>query len=344
MRIFKGLELGAILFLGTVTAALFSALFVLYNMPIEGVLYGWLLFGYFTCVWIAIVTIRKQRQLRDLDRGLIDSKAGQYQTLPEATTAEAACFRAHLLELGATALKRENEGQNQKVQRQDSVTLWVHQIKTPIAAMRLLLEQKEEGIPSEQLAMELYKIEQYVDLALHMDRLESPTSDLLLAPLQVGAVVKATLRKLRMLFIGKGLSIDLSLPEEMPAVISDEKWLMVAIEQIISNAIKYTNRGGIAISLEGPHTSAYLPARVQHWNRGISLKIADTGIGIAEEDLPRVFEKGYTGYHGRFDKRATGLGLYLTQKSLDIIGAGITIDSKIGIGTEVTLWFKLDPI
>lgn len=119
-------------------------------------------------------------------------------------------------------------------------------------------------------------------------------------------------------------------------VLTDEKWLGFVIGQILSNALKYTRTGGIEIWLEderGNRTSNTAPA---------ILVIADTGIGIQAEDLPRIFEKGYTGVNGREDNRATGIGLYLSRKILKKLGHEITVDSQVDKGTEVrlSLWKK----
>jgi len=104
-------------------------------------------------------------------------------------------------------------------------------------------------------------------------------------------------------------------------VLTDEKWLLFAVEQVLSNALKYTKAGSVSITMEAKKT----------------LCIRDTGIGIAPEDLPRVFEKGYTGYNGRADKKATGIGLYLCRRILGKLGHTISIESKLGVGTTVRL-------
>lgn len=346
MKGYKGESFALYLIVTFASALAFSILYALYGLPIEAVVYGWVLLISFLVVTIGLSFFRSRVKLAELKRCLDGSRASNYQVLPEASLEEAHLFREHLANLGQEILRRENEVDQLMAERQDSVTLWVHQIKTPIAAMRLLLSARDENLSLDLLAVELYKIEQYVELALHLDRLDAPTNDLLLKAVDLKQIITGTIKKMRMLFIGKGIGIQLNLPEtlpdDFPRVIGDEKWLGVALEQILSNAIKYTAKGTVSIGLSGPVERDQLPDTIKHWRQGVAVLIEDTGIGISEEDLPRVFEKGYTGYHGRYDKRATGIGLYLTKRALALIGASITIESKVNWGTKVVLWLPVE--
>lgn len=204
-------------------------------------------------------------------------------------------------------------------------TLWAHQIKTPIAAMRLIL-QGEDGDLSHSLMGELFRIEQYAEMALNYMRLGSDSSDFVIRKYALDGIVKQVVRKYASLFIRKHLSLKLAPIES--SVLTDEKWLCFALEQILSNALKYTNKGYISIFTENETT----------------LVIQDTGVGIAEEDLPRVFDKGFTGLNGRADKRATGVGLYLTHRILTRLGHSIAIDSELGRGTIVRIDLHTDSL
>jgi signal transduction histidine kinase len=200
----------------------------------------------------------------------------------------------------------------------DYYTLWVHQIKTPISAMRLLT-QTEESMQNSELSTELFKIERYVEMVLGYLRIESISSDLVLSQYYLSNVVKQAIRKYATIFIGKKITLDF---KEMDClVLTDEKWLVFVIEQILSNALKYTKSGTISIYMEAEKT----------------LVIKDSGIGIASEDLPRVFEKGFTGFNGRMDKKSTGIGLYLCKKILNKLSHKVTITSQIGLGTMVKI-------
>lgn len=197
-------------------------------------------------------------------------------------------------------------------------TMWAHQIKTPIAAMRLLLQQ-EESDRNRELLTELFKIEQYVLMVLQYLRLESESNDLVLERQNLDAVIRQAVKKYAPLFIRKKLALVYQ-PVNVE-VLTDEKWLEFVLEQLLSNAIKYTRQGSVAI---------YMDDREEN-----TLVIADTGIGIAAEDIPRIFEKGYTGYNGRYDKRSTGIGLYLCRKVLNRLSHTIRIESEVGTGTRV---------
>ena len=223
-----------------------------------------------------------------------------------------------------------NKEQYQKMQ--DFIENIAHQIKTPIFALRLLLQEEPER-NRESLA-QLFRIEQYVEMVLGYLRTEDMSADLKLARSSLDRIIREQIHKYAGIFVAKKLS--LSYEGTDATVLTDEKWLGFVIGQILSNALKYTRTGGIEIWLEderGNRTSNTAPA---------ILVIADTGIGIQAEDLPRIFEKGYTGVNGREDNRATGIGLYLSRKILKKLGHEITVDSQVDKGTEVrlSLWKK----
>ncbi|MGN0291701.1 MAG: sensor histidine kinase [Lachnospiraceae bacterium] len=211
-----------------------------------------------------------------------------------------------------------NDLESRKKDIVEYYTMWVHQIKTPIAAMRLLL-QAEDTPKNTELSHELFRIEQYVEMALHYTRLDSDTTDFVIQKYYLDHIVREAVHKYAKIFIRKKINLDYQ-PLETE-VLTDEKWLEFVIEQILSNAIKYTQRGTVSIYMEDEKT----------------LVIEDTGIGIRTEDLPRIFEKGYTGYNGHTDKRSTGIGLYLCQRILKKLSHTIAIDSEPGKGTRVRI-------
>lgn len=202
----------------------------------------------------------------------------------------------------------------------DYYTMWAHQIKTPIAAMRLMLQSDgEEG--KSQLETELLKIEQYVEMVLHYLRLGSDSTDFIIREQDLDAIIKESVKKYSTVFIKKKISLNYEQTGYRP--ITDEKWLSFVIEQILSNSLKYTASGSISIYMDPEQEGV--------------LVIEDTGIGIQPEDLPRVFDKGYTGYNGRKDKKSTGIGLYICRRIMDKLMHGITISSQTGRGTIVKL-------
>ena len=303
-------------------AGLFCALsgvliFWLYGLPGEAIAYLLCLCCIGTSFWAVLSFVRfwrKHKILRKMEEAIFVTA----EDLPETTTLIEEDYQ-HLIQ----RLVRENR---QRQAAADSMledltsyyTLWVHQIKTPIAAMDLLLQAGPDR--ATEMEIELQKIAQYVDMVLQYLRLDSTAKDLVLQRCQLDAVVRQTVRKYAKLFILK--KIQLVFQETKWEVLSDEKWLCFLLEQLLSNALKYTPEGGkISIFLEGE----------------TNLVIADTGIGIAPEDLPRVFEKGLTGNNGRMDKKATGIGLYLCRRVTNLLGHTISIVSEPGVGTQVRL-------
>ena len=196
-------------------------------------------------------------------------------------------------------------------------TIWAHQIKTPIAAMRLILQTEPDSPAMREISDELFKIEQYVEMVLCYLRLDGG-SDYLIKPCSLDEVIKQAVRKYASQFIRT--RNRLVYEETDAAAVTDEKWLGFIVEQVLSNALKYTDGGEIRITVENSE-----------------LVISDTGIGIAPEDLPRIFEKGYTGYNGRADKKSTGIGLYLCRRIADKIGCFISAQSECGRGTTIRI-------
>ena len=202
----------------------------------------------------------------------------------------------------------------------DYYTVWAHQIKTPIASMRLTL-QNEDSELSRKVSEDLFRIEQYVEMVLCYLRLDSDSTDYVIRNLDLDNLIRQAVRRYSGQFIRR--KIRLKYQPVHAQVISDEKWLQFVVEQVLSNAVKYTPSGGtVTIDLETPKT----------------LCIRDTGIGIAPEDLPRVFERGYTGYNGRSDKKASGIGLYLCRRICHNLGHRITANSSPDSGTVIRIY------
>ena len=215
---------------------------------------------------------------------------------------------------------KKSEAQSKLTDLLDYYTLWVHQIKTPIAASRLLVAEVSDREVKQQLEQEIFKIDSYTNLVLQYLRLESFHDDLVFEKIQVENLVKEMIRKYAIFFIQKGLTVNLHDLDK--TIVTDKKWLLVVIEQILSNSLKYTNQGGLEIYMEGQE-----------------LCIKDTGIGIKNSDVLRVFERGFSGYNGRLTQQSSGLGLYLSKKISEELGHQIRIESEVGKGTTVRIKF-----
>ena len=299
--------------------AVAALVFYLYSLPLEAVLYtaavSLVLALIFFILPDFLAYLRRYRILEEWKENLL--------TAWEVPSFEGTLSEEQLVELCSELCRKLREVETQWDTKQNDMleyyTLWVHQIKTPLAAMRLIL-QSHPVETGEVLKQELFKVERYVEMGLGYLRLETMSSDLRLELLPVREVVKHAVKKFAPLFIYQKLSLDLK--EFENRVITDEKWLLFVLEQLLSNALKYTKQGGVTIWMDQDDV----------------LYLRDTGAGISPEDLPRVFERGFTGYNGRREKTSTGLGLYLSKVILDKLQNRIEIDSEPGNGTEVRLY------
>ena len=306
--------------LGTVAAfavfaGVFAAVALLCGVPLFVLWYAGAVCLAFGAVFITVDYLRFRKKRAVLDR-LMDEITDCADNLPApANDIErgyaALCVRLHE-ELSALRVQESRRISDMC----DYYTMWAHQIKTPIAAMHLLLDG-EDTAQSRELSEELMRIEQYTQMVLCYMRLESPQSDLVIRPQSLDAMIRRAVRRFSAQFIRKKLTLTYE-PTEA-SVLTDEKWFVFVVEQLLSNALKYTPQGGITITADAE-----------------SLRIADTGIGIAPEDLPRIFDKGYTGCNGRTDMKASGIGLYLCRRICTTLGHNITIESGSD-GTTVTL-------
>ena len=279
-------------------AAVFGVTFALYGLPLEAVAYPaglCLLLGGLLALEDILRSRRKHRELvrlREAGAALLDQ-------LPSMRTAEGADCAAIIATLRRELARRETENQAQRRELTAYYTAWVHQIKTPIAAMKLTLQGQDDPA-ARRLRAELGRVEQYVDMVLTYLRLHEGGSDYVIRKYEVDDIVRPAVRRFAGEFIDRRIALDY-VPVER-TVVTDRKWFVCILEQLLSNAIKYTPEGCITIRLEGD-----------------CLHISDTGIGIAPEDLPRIFEKGYTGENGRLERTSSGLGLYLAGKAAALL-------------------------
>ena len=299
-------------------AAIFAATFALYELPLEAVAYPAGLCLLLGALLMVSGWMRERKQHRELVR-MQEAGAALLDELPAMRTAEGADCAAIIGALRQEFRRRDTESRERQRELSAYYTAWVHQIKTPIAAMHLTLQGQDDPA-ARRLRAELGRVEQYVDMVLTYLRLHEGGSDYVIRACEVDEILRPAVRRFAGEFIDRRIALDYA-PVERTAV-TDEKWLRFVVEQVLSNALKYTPEGGrIAI----------------RWQEGDVLCISDTGIGIAAEDLPRIFEMGYTGTNGRIDRHASGIGLYLCRRICQNLGHTITARSEVGRGTEVRI-------
>lgn len=297
---------------------IFVLIFYLYNLPFEALFYSSLL-CFIVALIVSIIDFNNYRKsyidLKYLESNILNS----IEDLPKSLDIRVKYYQKIIERLHNEVEKLKIDDNKKMEDLADYYSMWIHQIKTPIAAINFLLDNEE--IDVKVFRQELFKIERYVEMVLTYIRLGSETSDYVITSIDLDEVVRENIKKYATLFINK--KIKLNYVSHETYVISDKKWLGFAFEQLLSNAIKYTKSGGeISINISESE-----------------LIIEDNGIGIYEEDLPRIFEQSFTGLNGRYEKKSSGLGLYLCKKTLDKLQHKIEITSEVNKGTKVKVSF-----
>lgn len=303
-----------------VVALIFMLILFMYDISLEPLIYASVLSGSAGIVLLTIDYIKYINRYIILDN-LRSEILYTIENLPKYDNLiEQTCFELIKI-INQDSLEYKNLIEKNNLDTLDYYTTWVHQIKTPIFAMKLLL-QMDNSSNTKELQNELFKIEQYVDMVLSYLRIDSTSTDFLIKSYNLSDIVKKSIKKYAKPLILKKISIKLD--DISCNIVTDEKWISFVIEQIISNSLKYTNIGG----------------SIHIYEDSNRLYIQDNGIGIYTDDLPRIFERGFTGHNGRLDKKSTGIGLYLCKKILNKLNHKIEIESQVDIGTIVIIDFN----
>ncbi|MBO7386674.1 MAG: sensor histidine kinase [Lachnospiraceae bacterium] len=319
MRLFvsfiKSIIGGILIFFGFF--AMLAVSFSLYGLPLDAVLYPVIL-----CVIIGIIYLafkfygfaKRHKEITEL--GNTADELLEYASKPNSKLEE------DYLDIIKNLAQEKREimevCEEREAELMDYYTLWVHQVKTPISSMRLRLQRQDSEL-SRTLLSELGRIERYVQMVLTYLRLEGSGSDYIFKEYDLDSIIGEAVKKFAGDFIMRKLKLNYEPVRKK--VLTDEKWLSFVIEQVLSNALKYTNKGGISIYVEEP----------------LILCIEDTGMGISPEDIPRIFERNYTGVRGRADKKASGIGLYLCSRICKNLNHEISAESKLGVGTKIKI-------
>ncbi len=309
-----------------VSAFFFSVTFYLYHIPVMAVIYPAVVCAAFSLVVLAVrfsSEKKRHKYLQDLKNCVPE--------LPETLPTRMICegdFAELLHILCANIAELNTKKDAQYADMQDYYSLWVHQVKTPITAMKLMLQNENSASSARlqadlarDLGRELHRIEQYVDMALTFIRLESETTDYVIKEHELDDIIKSAVRGFASEFISRHLRLIYN--ECGKKIVTDAKWFSFVLEQVLSNALKYTPEGSVSIFVENDDT----------------LCIRDTGIGINPEDLPRVFENSYTGRNGRGESHSSGIGLYLCRRICHNLNHSIEIESRPNEGTTVRIGF-----
>lgn len=274
-------------------------------------------FALCTIVLIGFLVFRYQQNVRAIHN--IDHEAFDRLSL------EAEQMQQLMDEMRKEHIREMNAVQEKQKEHYDFIVSWFHEIKTPIAVLHLI---QQTDIDANSLREEIEKIENYVDQALYYAKLDSFNQDYSIGSCDMIGIVKDTVRDHSKTFISK--KVRILLPSESMSVQSDSKWLKFIVNQLLTNSLKYTdNSGEILIGTnETPQEK--------------QLIIRDNGIGITPQELPRIFNRGFTGETGRTYSKSTGMGLYLAQQLSNKLGHYITCTSEVSSYTEYIIHFPKD--
>ena len=299
----------------------YAILFVfvyLYRIPIEVILYPFILTIVFVLMVLLFDYIKYKEKVNKISQICNDISSCYSVKINDKNI-----FDEYYLDI-INELLKENRKQVSQIQKRvsdinDYFSIWVHQIKTPIASMKLKIDNEQMDLL--QLASDLNRIDHYVDLVLSFLKFDEEKIDLYFRKTDVDRIMRESLKKFSNDFIIKKIRLDYKLSKR--EVLTDEKWLSFVFDQLLSNALKYTDKGTISIYYDGDSC----------------LCIKDSGIGIALADMERLFEKGFTGYNGRQYKKASGIGLYMCKRMCDKLNIAISIESIVNEYTLVKLKF-----
>lgn len=253
------------------------------------------------------LVIKSQRELMQFNTESLNNN------LPVTTVIEIG-YADLVNQLQKNIIELKAEKRNDNAALLELVELWSHQMKVPLSAIKLMSETGETA----DLDLEIDEMLHYLSLMLNMVRLKQSSTDYHFETFDLAILVSESIKKYARFFIAKNLSVDLKVFKHY--LTTDRKWFQFAFEQVLYNAVKYTEKGKITIDCQD----------------GI-LMVTDTGIGISSQDLPRIFETGYTGYNGHMTEKSSGLGLSQTKMVLENLDFNIAITSEVGVGTQIKI-------
>ena len=299
-----------------VNEALIFVIFRLYGLGTEPFWYAFAV-TFAALAAVFVYKLVRERRAHTLRQQKLSGILAEWNALPAPETLAESDYIRMVAALGARVQELGSSFAAERKDTQDFYTAWVHQVKTPVAVMQLALggtEPPDKGV----LREELFRIGQYTDMALAYQRLGSTVNDLLIEEYALDPLIREVIRKFAPQFIYKKLNLEYGGSDLR--IVTDKKWFVCMLEQLVSNALKYTPAGAVSITVTPEE-----------------LCVADTGVGIAPEDLPRIFEKGYTGVNGRLNDKSSGLGLYLCGEAAALLNIPVRAESTPGQGSRFTL-------
>ncbi|MCI6122056.1 MAG: sensor histidine kinase [Lachnospiraceae bacterium] len=283
-----------------------------------GILGCWFVYGYFNrkCYF------QKMKEILDQ----VDQRYLLGELMPESYRLEDRLYRDMIRRSNKSVIDRIRVVEDQQKDYREYIESWVHEIKAPITSIALMCENHKDNL-TRQIHLENQKIENYVDMALYYARSESVYKDYVIQETDFQEIAVVVLNRNKQYLIQNRVQAEVDCKD---VAYTDKKWIAFILNQLILNSAKYRKEEG-----------GYIQIRTERYPGGIRLLVIDDGIGIREEDMPRIFEKGFTGSNGRMQERSTGMGLYLCKKLCQNLGIGIYAESEEGKGTKMTLEFPV---
>ena len=283
-----------------------------------GILGCWFVYGYFNrkCYF------QKMKEILDQ----VDQRYLLGELMPESYRLEDRLYRDMIRRSNKSVIDRIRVEEDQQKDYREYIESWVHEIKAPITSIALMCENHKDNL-TRQIHLENQKIENYVDMALYYARSESVYKDYVIQETDFQKIAVVVLNRNKQYLIQNRVQAEVDCKD---VAYTDKKWIAFILNQLILNSAKYRKEEG-----------GYIQIRTERYPGGIRLLVIDDGIGIREEDMPRIFEKGFTGSNGRMQERSTGMGLYLCKKLCQNLGIGIYAESEEGKGTKMTLEFPV---
>lgn len=294
------------------------------------------------CFWLMIltawlaVTYLQRKKYFDEAAAILEGMEQKYllgELLPDSFRLEDKLYRQMLHRSNKSVIERIRKLEDEKREYKEFIESWVHEIKAPITGVTLLCENGRRGrnpLPAKEIlcdvSLENRRIENLVEQVLYYARMEKVYQDFIIRETDLQEIAEEVLKKNRLLLIGKQVRAEVSCPHR---VCTDGKWIAFILNQMVLNSVKYSAGRPLFRLVTKPY------------EKGVALIFEDNGTGIPSEDLPRIFEKGFTGSNGRSRQGATGMGLYLCRRLCEKLDVGLSAQSAPGEGTRMILSFPV---
>lgn len=289
------------------------------------VLLGW---AFILTVWLLGEYVRRKRYFRQVEQ-ILENAEQKYllgELMPESFRLEDRLYRDMIRRSNKSVIEKIHELEDARKDYREYIESWIHEVKAPIASICLLCE-KQKGETGRRILMENQRTENYVDMALFYARSDEVYKDYLIKETALQGTAEEVLRKNKYYLIQNRIQADVCCPD---TVYTDAKWIAFILNQLVLNAVKYRQDSEPRIVISTRKES-----------HSVFLAVEDNGLGICPEELPRIFDKGFTGTNGRAGLKSTGMGLYLCRKLCGKLGIRIGAQSEKGRGTRITLEFPV---